>query len=179
MSKLPLTVMAFGLLLSFAFAQESKTRMDVDVDDTYLADKLKLPKGRVDPGYGVQKDFKRVVASGKDTDLGFYTALYPDCTVHDIPILRVVKQPEHGSVETLETISFPNYTKKSPSYKCNQQKTKGVLLTYKSAQKFLGKDAFDLLVTMPDGFTWGPLHFDLSVRLNAPAAASWQLHRTQ
>jgi hypothetical protein len=36
-------------------------------------------------------------------------------------------------------------------------------VNYKSAQKFLGKDAFGLLVLMPGGFAW-EVHFTISVR---------------
>jgi len=73
------TAIACGLLLSPAFAQISKTRSDVDVDERYLTDKP--PKARVDDGLVKPKDFKRYIASGTSTMLGFYTALNPDCTV--------------------------------------------------------------------------------------------------
>jgi hypothetical protein len=56
---------------------------------------------------------------------------------------------------------FSNYI--GPLAKCNQQKVQGVLLTYKSAQKFIGNDAVELLVLMPGGFAWEN-HFDISVR---------------
>jgi hypothetical protein len=66
-----------GLLLSPAFAQGPKTRMDVDVDDRYLVDKL--PKARVDPGYytgkELQKDFKRIVGLEKIRTLHFLLLL--------------------------------------------------------------------------------------------------------
>jgi hypothetical protein len=151
------TAIACGLLLSPAFAQ--KTRTDAEVDDRYLVDKL--PKVRVDEGYLGVKNFKRFMASGTSTMLGFYTALYSDCSVSGIPTIRVVKQPKHGSVEMTETTSFSNY--RGSFSKCNQQKVEGVLVTYKSAQKFIGNDAVDLLALMPGGFAWEN-HFDISVR---------------
>src|SRR6266511_2575700 len=119
------------------------------------------PKVRVDDGLMKSKDFKRYVASGTSTKLGFYTALNPDCTAQGFLTIRVAKQPEHGSVEIVETISFPNYV--GSFSKCNQHKVKGVLVTYKSAPKFIGSDAVDLLALMPGGFAWEN-HFDISVR---------------
>jgi len=119
------------------------------------------PKVRVDDGLMKSKDFKRYVASGTSTTLGFYTALNPDCTAQGVLTIRVAKQPEHGSVEIVETISFPNYV--GSFSKCNQHKVKGVLVTYKSAPKFIGRDAVDLLALMPGGFAWEN-HFDISVR---------------
>jgi hypothetical protein len=119
------------------------------------------PKVRVDDGLMKSKDFKRYVASGTSTTLGFYTALNPDCTAQGVLTIRVAKQPEYGSVEIVETISFPNYV--GSFSKCNQHKVKGVLVTYKSAPKFIGRDAVDLLALMPGGFAWEN-HFDISVR---------------
>jgi hypothetical protein len=159
MKRLLFTVLACGLLLSPAFAQGSKTRSDVDVDERYLVEKP--PKGRVDPGYLNATRFQRFAASGKSTMLGFYTALQPDCSVAGIVTIRIAKQPEHGSIEMVETTDFPHY--RGPRAKCNQQKVEGVLVTYKSAQKFIGKDAVDLLALMPGGFAWEN-HFDISVR---------------
>jgi tetratricopeptide (TPR) repeat protein len=130
----------------------------LSLGDLYEA---KPPKVRVDDGLVKPKDFKRYVASGRSTTLGFYTALNPDCTVSGILTIRIAKQPEHGSVEIVETISFPHYV--GSREKCNQQKVKGVLVTYKSAKKFIGNDTVDLLALMPGGLAWEN-HFDISVR---------------
>jgi tetratricopeptide (TPR) repeat protein len=102
------------------------------------------PKVRVDDGLVKSKDFKRYVASGTGTVLGFYTGLNPGCTASGIVTIRVVKQPEHGSIEIVETIGFPNYL--GSLARCNQQKVQGVLVTYKSTPKFIGKDASTCLL---------------------------------
>jgi hypothetical protein len=70
MKNLLLTVLAFGLLSSSAFAQEGLDK----------------------------KQFTRVVASGAKQRIGFYTALNPDCTAMGDVNIRVTKQSEHGSI---------------------------------------------------------------------------------
>jgi hypothetical protein len=135
MKNLLLTVLAFGLLSSPAFAQEGLEK----------------------------KQFTRVVASGTNRRIGFYAWLNPDCTAMGNVDIRVTKQPEHGSVETTTTTDLPGYPKESSRYKCNQHKVKGTLVNYKSAEKYVGDDALDLLVLFPSGFAW-EVHYDISVR---------------
>jgi hypothetical protein len=136
MNNLLLTVLAFGLLSSSAFAQREGLE---------------------------KKQFTRVVASGANQRIGFYTWLNPDCTATGNVTVRITKEPEHGTVETTTTTNFPSYPKEHSRYKCIQYKVKGVQLNYKSAEKYVGDDAFDLLVLFPGGFAW-EVHYDVSVR---------------
>jgi hypothetical protein len=107
--------------------------------------------------------FTRVVASGAKQRIGFYAYLNPDCSaIGDINV-RVTKQPEHGTVDTVATTDYAHYPKESIRYKCNQHKVKGTLVNYKVAEKYTGKDEFDLLILYPEGFA-RELHFDISVR---------------
>jgi hypothetical protein len=135
MKNLLLTVLAFGVLSSSAFAQEGLDK----------------------------KQFTRVVGSGKKERFGFYTSLQPDCTSRGNADIRVTKQPEHGSTEITPAINLPTYPKEHARYKCNEHKVKGVEVNYKSAEKYVGDDAFDLLVLFPGGFAW-EVHYDISVR---------------
>jgi hypothetical protein len=135
MKNLLLTVLAFGLLSSSAFAQEGLEK----------------------------KQFTRVVASGTNQRIGFFYALNPDCTASGNVNVRVTKQPEHGTVEIATATNFPGYPKESIRYKCNQHKVKGMQINYKSAEKYVGDDAFDLLILFPGGFAW-EVHYDVSVR---------------
>jgi hypothetical protein len=139
MKNLLLTILAFGLLSSSAFAED------------------KPPEGLE------QKQFTRVVASGTNQRIGFFHALHPDCTASGNVNIRVTKQPEHGTVETTTTTNFPGYPKDNIRYKCNQHKVKGVQINYKSAEKYVGDDTLELLVFWPAGHAW-EVHFDVSVR---------------
>jgi hypothetical protein len=136
MKNLLLTVLAFGLLSSSGFAQQE----------------------------GLQKrQFTRVVASGTNQRIGFFTALNPDCTASGNVNIRVTKQPEHGSTETTTTINFPNYPKEHSRSKCNDHKVRGMQVNYKSAEKYVGSDELELLVLFPNGFAW-EVRYNIDVR---------------
>jgi hypothetical protein len=106
--------------------------------------------------------FARTVPSGTNQRIEFITSLNPDCTSNGDINVRVTKQPEHGKVEIASTAHFPVFSKESNRYKCNQHKVKGVLVNYK-AEKYVGEDAFDLLVIYPGGFA-REVHYDIGVR---------------
>jgi hypothetical protein len=135
MKRLLFTVLAFGLLSSSAFAQE-----------------------------GLEKrQLTRVVASGANQRIGFFTALNPDCTASGNVNIRVTKQPEHGSTETTTTINFPAYPKEHSRSKCNDHKVRGMQVNYKSAEKYVGSDELELLVLFPNGFAW-EVRYNIDVR---------------
>ena len=135
MKNLLLTVLAFGLLSSSAFAQEGLEK----------------------------KQWTRVVASRAKTRIGFFYALHPDCTASGDVTLRVTKQPEHGTGETIATTNYPNYPKENIRLMCNEHKVRGMQISYKSAEKYVGDDTLDLLVLFPAGTAW-EAHYDISVR---------------
>jgi hypothetical protein len=152
MSKFLLTVCAFGLVLSSALAEE-KSREQYREESSHIL--------------GIEgqasQSFTRFVASGAKQRMGFYAALNPDCTASGDVTVRVTKQPEHGTVETVGTTGYAHFAKENIRSKCNQHKVKGTLVNYKVAEKYTGKDEFDLLILYPEGFA-RELHFDISVR---------------
>jgi hypothetical protein len=134
MKNLLLTVLAFGLLSSSAFAQE-----------------------------GLQKkQFTRVVASSKNQRIGFFAYTTPDCVGGEVEV-RITKQPEHGTTQTTKTSDFPNYPKEHVRFKCNDHKVRGIQLNYKSADKYVGDDTLDLLVLWPVG-TALEVRYNIEVR---------------
>ena len=138
MSKFLLTVCAFGLLLSFAFAEE-KSR------ERYREQNYQM---------GLQKMYwARVVASGIIERIGFFYAINPDCSASGDINIRITKQPEHGTAETAAATSFPNFERENIRYRCNQQEVPGQQLNYKSAEKYIGSDTLELLVLLPGGFS--------------------------
>jgi hypothetical protein len=134
MKTLLLIILAFGLSSS-AFAQEGFEK----------------------------KQLTRVVPSGKNQRIGFFTHLNPDCTASGDTNIRITKQPEHGSTEITPAINFPSYSKEHVRFKCNEHKVRGWQLNYKSAEKYAGSDEFQLLVLWPNGFGL-EVHYDVSVR---------------
>jgi hypothetical protein len=152
MKSLLLTVCAFGLLLSSAFA-EDKT-----------PEQLREERSHIVGIEGLENQtFTRVVPSGAKQRIGFYAAVNPDCSATGDINVRVTKQPEHGTVETVATTGYSQWSKENIRSKCNQHKVKGTLVHYKAAEKYTGNDEFDLLILYPNGFAWEH-HFDIRVR---------------
>jgi hypothetical protein len=110
-----------------------------------------------------KKQFTRVVASETNQRIGFFYAVNPDCSASGNVNVRMTKKPEHGTVEITPTSHFPNYPNEAIRFKCNQHRVKGMQINYKSAEKYVGDDAFDLLVLFPAGTAW-EVHYDVSVR---------------
>jgi hypothetical protein len=139
MSKFLLTVCAFGLLLSSAFA-EDKT-----------PEQLREERSHIFGIEGLQNQtVHRFVASGAKQQIGFYTSHNPDCTAAGDVNVRVTKQPEHGTVETVARTDYVvHYAKENIRSKCNQHKVKGTLVNYKAAEKYTGNDEFDLSFSFP------------------------------
>jgi hypothetical protein len=151
-SKFLLTLCAFGLLLSSAFAEE-KSR-----------EQLREESNQIFGVEGLQKtDLKRIIASGTKERVGFFYALNPDCTASGDVNVRVTKQPEHGTAEIAVATLFPSYDKENIRSKCNQHKVKGMQINYKSAEKYSGSDTLELLVLYPGGFA-REVQFEISVR---------------
>ena len=148
MSKFLLTVCAFGLLLSSAFAEEKSPEQHREESNQIFGQKMELTG---------------VVASGTNQRIGFFYAVNPDCSASGDINIRVTKQPEHGTVETAAATNFPNFERENIRYRCNQHKVRGQQVNYKSAEKYVGDDTLDLLVLFPGGFA-REVHLNISVR---------------
>ena len=48
-------------------------------------------------------------------------------------------------------------------FKCNDKKTRGLLINYKSNGGYVGPDAFDILVLYPTGYA-REVHYNVNVR---------------
>ena len=141
MNKVLLTVCAFWLLLSPAFAEENSPKQ--------------YPEE-----HPLEGQEKRVVASGITQRIDFYAALNPDCSAIGDVNVRVTKQPEHGTVESLPATDYPQ--KENIRSKCNDHKVRGLQVNYKSAEKYVGSDELELLVLFP-GFAW-KVRYNIDVR---------------
>src|SRR5262249_40220031 len=152
MSKLLLAVCVFGLLFSSAFAQEKSL------------ERLREERSHIFGVEGLESQtYTRVIASGAKQRLDFYAAVNPDCTATGDVTVRVTKQPEHGTVETVARTDYAHWPNENIRSKCNQHRVKGTLVNYKAAEKYAGSDEFDLLVIYPRGVA-REIHYDISVR---------------
>jgi hypothetical protein len=152
MKGLLLTVIAFGLFSSSAFAEEKS------------AEQHREESNQIFGAEGLQKmNWTRIVASGTNQRIGFFYAVNPDCTASGDVNIRVTKQPEHGTAETAAATSFPNFERENIRYRCNRHKVRGQQVNYKSAEKYIGSDTLELLVLLPGGFA-REVHINIDVR---------------
>ena len=104
------------------------------------------------------------VASGKKVTLDFGYALNPDCSPVDGSVeVKTTAEPAQGAIEVVFGHRFPNYAKTNVRFKCNDKKTRGLLINYKSKEGYVGPDAFDILVLYPSGYA-REVHYNVNVR---------------
>jgi hypothetical protein len=152
MSKFLLTVCAFGLLLSSAFAQDK------------TPEQLREEGNIIWTHDGVrQEKFTKVVLSGTNQRIGFFHFLNPDCSTRNDVTIRVTKEPEHGTIKSAPATDFARYGKDNIRFKCNQQRVRGTEIKYTSAEKYTGNDVVEVTVIFGDGFAW-EVHYDVKVR---------------
>jgi hypothetical protein len=151
MKSLLLTILVFGLLSSSSFAQKKSP------------EQLREESSHIWGVEGEKQQLTGVVASGTNQRVGFFYAVNPDCSASGDVTVRVTKQPEHGTVETITATNLPTFPKENIRARCNNQKVRGVQVNYKSAEKYVGDDTLDLLVLFPGGFG-REVHLNINVR---------------
>jgi hypothetical protein len=92
-----------------------------------------------------------IVVSGKDRQVGFFYALNSDCSTRGEGDLRLIRKPEHGTVEFKSGRDAPHFPEGTPVTHCNGQMVPGQAVWYKSAEGYLGKDYFDVEFIGPRG----------------------------
>ncbi|UHC14529.1 hypothetical protein LRS73_18465 [Methylobacterium currus] len=95
--------------------------------------------------------FFRVVPMNEARAIGFFTSLFPDCSVQGPVVARLVEGPKHGSVRFTAEASFPRYAPSSPLAPCNTRKVEGLKMIFEAAEGYEGLDAYRVLLINPDG----------------------------
>ena len=93
----------------------------------------------------------RFVPSGEERTIGFVVALLPDCTSRGPTVGRVIKPPAHGAMSFAPGESFGSYAAGSRLAVCNDKKSPGLNIIYKSEEGYLGEDSADIFLIFPDG----------------------------
>jgi hypothetical protein len=152
MSKFLVTACAFGLLLSFASAQEAE-------------EELKAWKEGL-----VKREINRNVPSGKMWTVWWLAGANAECSPWIDVEVRTTKKPEHGTVEIVSDERIANFGKESGVAHCNGKKMPGLSVNYNSSGGYTGPDEFDLLVMLPSsgagssrGRDW-EMHFNITVK---------------
>lgn len=90
-------------------------------------------------------------------------ALARDCSPLGDVVVKVLEQPEHGTVQVEKGVAFPNYTPGDPPYLCNARRLPATLITYRAAAGYSGQDVTVVSVFFPDGKA-PKIRFDIGVQ---------------
>jgi hypothetical protein len=112
------------------------------VADEGLAEAITMPK---------PVNVSRFIPAGEERRISFVASLYPDCASRGPIVVRVIKAPAHGAVNFENGESFPNYNAANKLSACNDKKTSGLNIVYKSEDGYVGEDGADLFLMFPDG----------------------------
>ncbi len=69
--------------------------------------------------------FFRTVPTGIKRDIGFFAALNPDCSSVGDAVVRVIKQPQNGTVDIEPGGGYTNFAEKNQRYACNKKISQG------------------------------------------------------
>jgi hypothetical protein len=80
----------------------------------------------------------KTAVAGATTRIIFASSTNPDCTLRDIPTVRVLAQPLHGSAISLQAQDFGNFT--GTMVACVKVKVSGIAVDYVPAPGYAGPD---------------------------------------
>jgi hypothetical protein len=105
----------------------------------------------------------RFIPTGEERTMNFVASLFPDCTSRGPLVGRVIRPPAHGAVTFVDAESFPNHVTTNRLSSCNEKKSPGLNVVYKSEDGYLGEDGADIFLMFPDG-TAAEWHYLILVR---------------
>ena len=137
------TATILALTASYAGAHEPLTKKE-------LNDKKEANENWIKHGIKIQ-ELTRYVISGKNIILYFEHALDLNCSPGEFDV-RVLKYPEHGTVELVFANGPANFPKDNERFKCNGKKVKGINIIYKSSPEYAGPDNVHVITFASSGF---------------------------
>jgi hypothetical protein len=111
-------------------------------------------------GGKLHEDKNLAVASGQSAKVDWFYSTYLDCTEAPGVAGRVLNKPAHGTVKFEHLQDFPKFDADNPHSRCNDQHVPVWVVSYSSAQDFVGKDTFSYDKTFADGQA---IHVDVNV----------------
>lgn len=64
-----------------------------------------------------------VAVAGKPTQLNYYLSLNPDCSAGSLPTIRIVQQPQNGTLKIMSGTNFPNFHQENIRSACNRKRS--------------------------------------------------------
>jgi hypothetical protein len=94
-------------------------------------------------------ELTRVAAAAQKSRLDFFYDLAPDCSSAGKPVVRVLEQPQHGTLSIENGQAFTDFPQGDRRAACNAQQSDGTLVFYQPSTDYRGADSITLAVTLP------------------------------
>ncbi len=95
--------------------------------------------------------YNKTALSGQITRIDFSSNLNPDCSVRNIPTVRVIDQPVHGTAQVTQTDDFTAFPPQNIHSACNIKKSRGAALDYIASPGYVGGDYLSFESINADG----------------------------
>lgn len=94
---------------------------------------------------------QRYAVGGKKSTFGRYYSLNIDCSPSAWFDIKIIKSPENGDSNLVETTTQANYTEPNPRVKCNGRSIKSTALEYTPKSGYTGSDSIDVELITEEG----------------------------
>jgi hypothetical protein len=105
------------------------------------------------PAEPTPRDITEMVAVEQKLRVAFLYFVKPDCSSGGEIAVRVLEQPQHGTLTIEEGQGNTTFLQDNPRFACNAAKSDGTLVFYRSNRDYLGTDSISFYVTYPSGKT--------------------------
>jgi hypothetical protein len=119
------------------------------VDDPRTAawlSKLSQSKGAA-PG-ALELELTRAATAAQRSRLDFLYDVAPDCSSAGKPVVRVLEQPQHGTLSIENGQAFTDFPQDDRRAACNAHQSDGTLVFYQPSADYRGADSITLSVTL-------------------------------
>jgi hypothetical protein len=94
---------------------------------------------------------QRYAVTGKKSTFGRYYSLNMDCSPSPWFDIKIIKLPENGDANLVETATEANYTEPNPRVKCNGRSIKSTALEYSPKSGYTGPDSVGVELITEEG----------------------------
>jgi hypothetical protein len=105
------------------------------------------------PAESAPREITEMVAADQKLRVAFLYSIQPNCSSAGQIVVRVLEQPQHGTLTIEEGQGFTIFPKDNPRSACNAAKSDGTLVFYRANHDYLGTDSVSLYISYPSGHT--------------------------
>jgi hypothetical protein len=132
----------------------------------HVAPQIQTPPPPAHPG-GVSQTTPIFVTKGLTSTVDFLFSVKTDCSLDELPTLRIYHPPAHGTFQTVQRTNYATSAQGSLPPNCRDKKVSGIALIYTPARDYVGPDFIEFQTTTKSGQTI----FKVPITVEEPAPA--------